>query len=113
MVQQASVSLENASLYQMLAQTRDIWQAAFQSIPTPVVIVDARSRIVQANPAFLAMGAFDFATLLGSSFDDVLQGAAYLNGSRAVGPAAFDAARLTIPKLNGEFDVTRGPYVGA
>jgi hypothetical protein len=26
---------------------------------------------------------------------------------------AFDAARLTIPKLNGEFDVTRGPYIGA
>jgi len=113
MVQQASVSLENASLYQMLAQTRDIWQAAFQSIPTPVVIVDARSRIVQANPAFLALGDFDFATLLGSSFDDVLQGAAYPNGSRAAGVAAFDAARLTIPKLNGEFDVTRGPYVGA
>jgi PAS domain-containing protein len=70
MVQQASVSLENASLYQMLAQTRDIWQAAFQSIPTPVVIVDAKSRIVQANPAFLALGDFDFATLMGSSFDD-------------------------------------------
>ncbi len=117
MVQQAGVSLENASLYQMLAQTRDIWQAAFQSIPTPVIIVDARSRIVQANPAFLALGDFDFATLMGSSFDDVLQGAAYPNGSLAVvsgaAPASFDAARLTIPKLGGEFDVTRGPYVGA
>ena len=31
MVQQASLLLENASLYQMLAQTRDIWQAAFQT----------------------------------------------------------------------------------
>lgn len=117
MVQQASLSLENASLYQMLAQTRDIWQAAFQSIPTPVVIVDNKSRIVQANPAFLALGDFDFATLMGSSFDDVLEGAAYPNGSLAfqggIAPAAFDAARLTIPKLNGEFDVTRGPYVGA
>lgn len=117
MVQQASLSLENASLYQMLAQTRDIWQAAFQSIPTPVVIVDGKSRIVQANPAFLALGDFDFATLMGSSFDDVLAGAAYPNGSLVcvdgVTPAAFDAARLTIPKLNGEFDVTRGPYVGA
>lgn len=117
MVQQAGVSLENASLYQMLAQTRDIWQAAFQSIPTPVVIVDARARIVQANPAFLALGDFDFATLMGSSFEDVLEGAAYPNGSLAVvtgaAPATFDAARLTIPKLNGEFDVTRGPYVGA
>jgi len=117
MVQQASLSLENASLYQMLAQTRDIWQAAFQSIPTPVVIVDAKSRIVQANPAFLALGDFDFATLMGSSFDEVLEGAAYPNGTRAFEgggtPATFDAARLTIPKLNGEFDVTRGPYVGA
>jgi PAS domain-containing protein len=117
MVQQASLSLENASLYQMLAQTRDIWQAAFQSIPTPVVIVDNKSRIVQANPAFLALGDFDFATLMGSSFDDVLEGAAYPNGSlvfqNGVTPASFDAARLSIPKLNGEFDVTRGPYVGA
>ena len=117
MVQQASLSLENASLYQMLAQTRDIWQAAFQSIPTPVVIVDGKSRIVQANPAFIALGDFDFATLMGSSFDEVLEGAAYPNGSLAfqggVAPATFDAARLTIPKLNGEFDVTRGPYVGA
>jgi PAS domain-containing protein len=101
----------------MLAQTRDIWQAAFQSIPTPVVIVDGKSRIVQANPAFLALGDFDFTTLMGSSFADVLEGAAYPNGSLVypggVVPAAFDAARLTIPKLNGEFDVTRGPYVGA
>jgi PAS domain-containing protein len=117
MVEQASLLLENASLYQMLAQTRDIWQAAFQSIPTPVVIVDAKSRIVQANPAFLALGDFDFATLMGSSFDDVLEGAAYPNGSRVFegggSPASFDAARLTIPKLNGEFDVSRGPYVGA
>jgi len=117
LVQQASLSLENASLYQMLAQTRDIWQAAFQSIPTPVVIVDSKSRIVQANPAFLALGDFDFATLMGSSFDDVLEGAAYPNKTLAfqggVAPATFDAARLTIPKLNGEFDVTRGPYVGA
>lgn len=117
MVQQAALSLENASLYQMLAQTRDIWQAAFQSIPTPVVIVDGKSRIVQANPAFLALGDFDFATLMGSSFDEVLEGAAYPNGSLVfqggVTPAWFDAARLTIPKLNGEFDVTRGPYVGA
>jgi PAS domain-containing protein len=117
MVQQASLSLENASLYQMLAQTRDIWQAAFQSIPTPVVIVDSKSNIVQANPAFLALGDFDFATLMGSSFDDVLAGAAYPNGSLVyqggVAPANFDAARLTIPKLNGEFDVTRGPYLGA
>ncbi len=117
MVQQASLLLENASLYQMLAQTRDIWQAAFQSIPTPVVIVDGKSRIVQANPAFLALGDFDFATLMGSSFADVLEGAAYPNGTLVstggVNQAAFDAARLTIPKLNGEFDVTRGPYVGA
>jgi PAS domain-containing protein len=117
MVQQASLLLENASLYQMLAQTRDIWQAAFQSIPTPVVIVDGKSRIVQANPAFLALGDFDFATLMGSSFADVLEGAAYPNGTLVsqggVAQAAFDAARLTIPKLNGEFDVTRGPYVGA
>jgi len=47
----------------------------------------------------------------------VLEGAAYPNGSLVyqggVAPATFDAARLTIPKLNGEFDVTRGPYVGA
>lgn len=117
LVQQAGLLLENASLYQMLAQTRDIWQAAFQSIPTPVVIVDSNSRIVQANPAFLALGDFDFATLMGSSFDDVLAGAAYPNGSLVfpdgVAPPTFDAARLTIPKLNGEFDVTRGPYVGA
>jgi PAS domain-containing protein len=116
MVQQASLLLENASLYQMLAQTRDIWQAAFQSIPTPVVIVDGKSRIVQANPSFLALGDFDFATLMGSSFDDVLAGAAYPNGTPVnqggMAPAQFDAARLTIPKLNGEFDVTRGPYVG-
>jgi PAS domain-containing protein len=117
MVQQASLSLENASLYQMLAKTRDIWQAAFQSIPTPVVIVDSKSRIVQANPAFLALGDFDFATLMGSSFDDVLEGAVYPNGSlvyqNGAVPVTFDAARLSIPKLNGEFDVTRGPYVGA
>ncbi|HVE40107.1 MAG TPA: GAF domain-containing protein [Planctomycetota bacterium] len=117
MTQQASLLLENASLYQMLAQTRDIWQAAFQSIPTPVVIVDGKSRIVQANPSFLALGDFDFATLMGSSFDDVLEGAAYPNGTPinqgGIAPAQFDAARLTIPKLNGEFDVTRGPYVGS
>jgi hypothetical protein len=54
---------------------------------------------------------------MGSSFDEVLEGAAYPNGSLAfqggAAPVTFDAARLTIPKLNGEFDVTRGPYAGA
>jgi hypothetical protein len=81
------------------------------------VIVDSKSRIVQANPAFLALGDFDFATLMGSSFGEVLEGAAYPNGTlvcdSSVPPATFDAARLSIPKLNGDFDVTRGPYVGA
>ena len=114
LAQQAALILENASLYRLLSQTRDLWQAAFQSIPTPVVIIDAASRVVQANPAFLTLGAFDLATLVGSSFSDVLEGASTASGhSAGEETAAVGTVRLTIPRLQGEFDVTRGPYLGS
>jgi PAS domain-containing protein len=117
LVQQAGLLLENATLYRMLSQTRDIWQSAFQSIPTPVVIVDGKARIVQVNPAFLHLGEFDFVNIIGSSFAEVLAGATLPNGQPAApeegSMPAFDAARITIPRLNGEFDVSRGPYVGS
>ncbi len=117
LVQQASLLLENSTLYRMLAQTRDIWQAAFQSIPTPVVIVDGRAKIVQVNPSFLQLGEFDFVNIIGSSFSEVLSGATFPNGRPATGPdepvPAFDAARLSIPRLGGDFDVTRGPFFGS
>jgi PAS domain-containing protein len=117
LVQQAGLLLENATLYRMLSQTRDIWQSAFQSIPTPVVIVDGKARIVQVNPAFLHLGEFDFVNIIGSSFAEVLAGATLPNGQPAApeegSMPVFDAARITIPRLNGEFDVSRGPYVGS
>jgi PAS domain-containing protein len=117
LVQQAGICIENSALYRLLGQTRDVWQAAFQSIPTPIVIVDANSRIVQANPSFLALGEFDFASLVGTSVQEVLRGACHRDGR----PAALEdleaarngPARLTLPRLKGEFDVTRGPYLGA
>jgi PAS domain-containing protein len=113
LAQQAALILENASLYRLLSQTRDLWQAAFQSIPTPVVIIDAASRVVQANPAFLSLGAFDLSTLVGSSFSEVLEGASTPGGHPAGDEtAAVGTVRLTIPRLQGEFDVTRGPYLG-
>ncbi len=116
LVQQASLCLENASLYRILSQTRDVWQSAFQSVPTPVVIVDAEGRIVQANPAFLALGEFDLATLPGTSFLEMLEGAARPGGRslsrEEIQAPAFAAARFTIPRLGGEFDVSRGPYLG-
>jgi PAS domain-containing protein len=105
----ASLVLENASLYRLLSQTRDVWQAAFQSVPDPVVIVDGDARIVQANAAFLALGAFDPATLVGSSFAEILEGAATADGRPLEGAAAV---RLSIPRLKGAFDVARGPYHG-
>jgi PAS domain-containing protein len=116
LVQQAALLLENATLYRMLSQTRDVWQSAFQSIPTPVVIVDGRGRIVQVNPAFLQLGEFDCVTVIGSSFGEALAGATFPNGRPATGPdepvPSFDAARLDIPRLGGRFDVTRGPFFG-
>jgi PAS domain-containing protein len=116
LVQHVALCIENASLYRLLTQTRDIWQAAFQSVPTPVVIVDGNSRIVQANPAFVALGGFDFANLVGSSFSDVLEGASFADG-RPLGRDPLDSApagplKLSIPRLSGEFDVTKGPYLG-
>jgi PAS domain-containing protein len=104
LARQSSLLLENASLYRLLTQTRDLWQSAFQSIPTPVVIVDAQSRVAQANPAFLALGDFDLSALLGSPFQDVLEGSSDAEGR---------AGRLSIPRLNGVFDVLKGPYAGA
>lgn len=113
LAQQAGLVLENASLYRLLSQTRDLWQAAFQSIPTPVVIVDAASRILQANPAFLNLGSFDLSTIVGSPFAEVLEGASKPDGGALKDEAAsLGTVRLVIPKLRGEFDVNRGPYLG-
>lgn len=105
----ASLVLENASLYRLLSQTRDVWQASFQSVPDPVVIVDGDARVVQANPAFLALADFDPVTFVGSSFAEILEGAATLDGRPLDGGPAV---RLRIPRLNGAFDVARGPYLG-
>ena len=115
LAQQAGLILENASLYRLLSQTRDLWQSAFQSIPAPVVILDAGARVVQANPAFLTLGSFDLATIIGSSFRELLEGASTPDGRRITEAeaAAPPGGRLTIPRLNGEFDVTRGPTAGA
>jgi PAS domain-containing protein len=117
LVQQANLFLENSGLYRLLTQTRDVWQAAFQSIPTPVVIVDGVARIVQANPAFLALGEFDLATMVGSSFAEVLEGAKTVDGKPLPEGESQSwpggTARLSIPRLNGSFDVTKGPYLGS
>lgn len=105
----ASLCLENASLYRMLSQTRDVWQAAFQSVPDPVVIVDGDARIVQANAAFMALGGLTPETLVGSSFAAMLEGAVTAGGRPLDGSAS---ARMSIPRLGGDFDVARGPYQG-
>jgi PAS domain-containing protein len=116
LVEQAGLLLENSTLYRMLSQARDVWQASFQSIPSPVVIVDGAAKIIQVNPAFLQLGEFDFVNLIGSSFADLLAGSTFPNGRAAMTDQEpiplFDAARLHIPKLNGDFDVTRGPFFG-
>ncbi|HYF00898.1 MAG TPA: PAS domain-containing protein [Planctomycetota bacterium] len=116
LVRHAALGLENASLYRLLAQARDVWQAAFLSIPAPVVLLDGDGRVVQANPAFLALGEFDLATLVGTRFADVLEGGATADGRPAdlAAPAAGAVSvRLSLPRLGGEFDVAQGPYLGA
>lgn len=114
LVDQARLCLENAALFRLLSQTRDVWQAAFQSIPAPVVILDGALRILQANPAFLALAGRDVADLVGRPFADVLEGACHADGTpwREEETAGGRTVRLTIPRLNGRFDVTRGPYLG-
>jgi PAS domain-containing protein len=104
LVQHAGLCIENTALYGFLTQTRDVWQSAFQSIPTPVVIVDSKGNVLQANPAFLALAEFDLSTFVGSPFAEVLEGAPALQGG---------SGRLTIPRLGGDYDVIRGPYLGA
>jgi PAS domain-containing protein len=114
LVEQARLCLENAALFRLLSQTRDVWQAAFQSIPAPVVILDGALRILQANPAFLALAGRDVADLVGRPFADVLEGACHADGTpwSEEEAAGGRTVRLTIPRLNGRFDVTRGPYLG-
>jgi PAS domain-containing protein len=115
--QHAGLCIENSALYGFLTQARDVWQSAFQSIPTPVVIVDGRGKIIQINPAFLSLGEFDLSTIVGSSFDDVIAGATAHDGKPlpegALQGWSGGPSRMLFPKLGGEFDVMRGPYMGA
>lgn len=113
LAQQSGMLLENASLYRLLTQTRDLWQSAFQSIPLPVVIVDPQLCILQANAAFLRLGGFDLPTLVGTPFLDMLEGALTPEGRPAGKDTCAGAMRLHIPKLNGDFEVIRGPYQAA
>ena len=110
LVQHAGLCIENTALYGFLTQTRDVWQSAFQSIPTPVVIVDGKGKVLQVNPAFLALGDFDLSTLVGSPFETLLQGASTGEGDARKWTSS--SARMTIPRLGGEYDVVRGPYMG-
>src|ERR1043166_4278828 len=117
LVQHAALCVENATLHAFLTQTRDVWQASFLSVPAPVIIVDAQGKVLQANTAFLTLGEFDLSTLVGSPFSDVLDGAPSSDGETLGGRAVVDwssgSTRMRIPRLGGEFDVIRGPYLGA
>lgn len=112
LVRHAGLCSENSALYGFLTQTRDVWQSAFLSVPAPVVIVDGQGKVLQANPAFLALGEFDLSTLVGSAFGDVLEGSSSAEGRPLTGMGP-GSARMTIPRLGGEYDVIRGPYLGA
>jgi PAS domain-containing protein len=111
LVQHAGLCIENTALYGFLMQTRDVWQSAFQSIPTPVVIVDGKGKVLQVNPAFLSLGEFDLSTLVGSPFDALLQGSS--TGESDAKNGSQGSARMNIPRLGGDYDVIRGPYMGA
>jgi len=117
LTQHAGLCIENTALYGFLTQARDVWQSAFQSIPAPVVIVDGRGKIIQVNPAFLGLGDFDLTTIVGSSFDEVAAGATAPDGKPLPDGAlqgwSGGPSRILFPKLGGEYDVIRGPYMGA
>ena len=86
--------LENASLYRLLSQTRDLWQSAFHRSPRRSG-PRRRVRVVPANPAFLTLGAFDLATIIGSSFRELLEGPSTPDGRRVNGGGGGGAARRT------------------
>jgi len=53
---------------------------------------------------------------VGSRFDEVLEGATTPDGRPADlgdGTSVPGSVRLTLPRLGGEFEVARGPYLGA
>ena len=54
---------------------------------------------------------------MGSAFNDVLEGASSGDGEALAGRAVVDwssgSTRMKIPRLGGEYDVIRGPYLGA
>lgn len=97
-----TILLENAALRGCLSQARDTWQGAFQSVPTPVVIVDDEEKIVQANDAFARRSGADALELIGKKLPEFLEHQMDPDGRME---------ELKIPRLGGSFDAVRGPYV--
>jgi len=114
LIHQVAISYENAVYSVMAAQARDVWQAVFESIPSPVAISGGDGRILQANGAFLRM--FETREAIGVPLASFLEGAtdgsgrpASLSQLTASDESAFD---LDLPGFGGRFGISRGPYFG-
>lgn len=70
---QAATALENARLYEAVAQGRREWEATFDAIADGISILDRESTIVRANPAMARLLGIPLSALVGQKCYQVLR----------------------------------------
>ena len=69
---QASLALANAELFRIVEQGKRDWEATFDAMQDPVVLVDGQKRIVRANQAFATLLGRSLPEIVGALYDDAL-----------------------------------------
>ncbi|MEJ2209318.1 MAG: PAS domain S-box protein [Anaerolineae bacterium] len=65
---QASLALSNAELFRIVEQGKRDWEATFDAMPDPVILVDGQHRIVRANRAFAELAERPLTEIIGTPY---------------------------------------------
>jgi len=65
---QASLALSNAELFRIVEQGKRDWEATFDAMPDPVILVDGQNRIVRANRAFADLAERPVTEVVGTPY---------------------------------------------
>jgi len=71
---QASLALANAELFRIVEQGKRDWEATFDAMPDPVILVDGEQRIVRANRAFADLVEQSLSDLVGTPYEAFVEG---------------------------------------
>ncbi|MBN1658893.1 MAG: GAF domain-containing protein [Anaerolineae bacterium] len=96
---QASVAIANAQLFRIVEQAKRDWEATFDAMQDPVVLVDSEGRVVRGNLAFAHLVDLPIEQLVGEAYASILD-------------VGHDGEQTPVPDLQGPSEGNSGPSRG-